>query len=208
MRRSLFERFRVRGYTDASPPLDKSLADFEERMNAAADEVLEKNAGSRQRMTREEAWWRCMETTALDGQSRVLVVFVPSDTKVSIEDAKDLLRRMETEGFARAIMVADKVTVMADKHMTHDKTFRVETLPFQTLMIDQCAIRDTPPHRVLPPDEAAAVIKRYTTSKRNLPQLSEHDVMVPYMAINKKSVVEIQRCVPGVGKELFYRIVT
>ena len=64
-----------------------------------------------------------------------------------------------------------------------------------------------PKHRVLSPEEAEQVLKKYGTEPQKLPYIHASDPVVKALGAKPGDIIEIIRDSPTAGKAVYYRLV-
>ncbi len=65
-----------------------------------------------------------------------------------------------------------------------------------------------PEHKLLTPEQADAVLKKYNCSPEQLPKIHYTDPAVKILKAKPGDIVEIERNSPTAGKTTYYRVVT
>jgi len=130
---------------------------------------------------------------------------------------RQLLLLMQSSGVDEIILVANDVffsnkkkkknTEVLDAFHQQHPNVRVRMYPYSVFALvvpDHVAV---PPHRILPPEEASALLKREMIARKDMAMIPESDPPVVWLGGEPGQIVEIKRLSETSGVSFFYRVI-
>lgn len=136
-----------------------------------------------------------------------MVVF--RSESVGAKQVKEIVSVLTKEGIRRAILVnGGKMTSFAKQAIEEvSSAVRFETFREEELRVDITEHELVPEHRVLRPEEKAALLERYKLHETKLPRIQASDPVARFYGMQRGEVVKIIRPSQTAGRYVTYRIV-
>jgi len=138
----------------------------------------------------------------------ILFLCISASTNVTLKHLAAFRELLTSEGASRGIMIARGRYVREVRLRARRlKEPRIELIPreFPTFNIFKHEL--VPEHRILSPEEAKEVLKRYRVKPYQLPWIRASDPAIIAIGAQPGDIVEIKRRSETAGEAIFYRYV-
>jgi len=138
----------------------------------------------------------------------VLFLCISVSTNVAIKHLEAFRKVLASEGASRGIIIARGRYVREVKMRTKRlKEPRIELIPREFPTFNIFKHEYVPEHRILSPEEAREVLKRYRVKPYQLPWIRASDPAVIAIGAQPGDIIEIKRRSETAGEAVFYRYV-
>ncbi len=138
----------------------------------------------------------------------VLFLCISASVNVGAKHIAAFEKLLEAEGAARGIVIArGRYVKEARMRARRAKGIRIELIPREFPSFNIFKHELVPEHRVLSPEEAKEVLKRYRVKPYQLPWIRASDPAVIAIGARPGDIIEIKRKSETAGEAIFYRYV-
>ena len=138
-------------------------------------------------------------------ESKILV-FYPSDDKVSSQVIKSIATKMCELNVLTSIVVMKGTTNIARKELENLHPCRIELFEQDELMVNITKHDLVPAHTVLSPENKAELLKKYRVKESQLPKIGIEDPIARYFGVKRGQVMKIVRPSETAGRYVTYRL--